>query len=149
MKFQEAELPAYAFSPSAVAAKFNVPLSKARDIIRYNTSQKIMLSETHQVNIREVGRFIHLSIKRIDKEPEHDWRILQDIKNSVLGPEFEAVELYPAESRLIDTSNQFHLWALKNEEKFDIGWNEGRTVGTVEEATVIGAKQRAYDAQEP
>jgi hypothetical protein len=36
----------------------------------------------------------------------HDWRDLQRIKNQLVGPECEAVELYPAESRKVDTANQ-------------------------------------------
>lgn len=55
---------------------------------------------------------IWLSIKRMDRAPVHNWRHLQQIKNEVLGPEWEAVELYPAESRLADNANQTHLWAV-------------------------------------
>jgi hypothetical protein len=36
---------------------------------------------------------------------------LQQIKNELIGPEHEALELFPAESRLINISNEFHLWA--------------------------------------
>ena len=55
---------------------------------------------------------IHLSIRRLDREAVHDWRDFQRIKNELVGPEHEAVELYPAESRLMDTANQYHVWAL-------------------------------------
>src|SRR5262245_36541148 len=66
-----------------------------------------------------------LSIKRRDRRPIHDWRHLQRIKNDLVGKEHEAVELYPAESRLVDTSNQFHLWVLQDPElRFPWGWNE-------------------------
>lgn len=54
----------------------------------------------------------HLSIKRKDRRAVHDWRKLQKIKNAIVGPEFEAVELYPAESRLVDGANQYHLFVL-------------------------------------
>lgn len=59
----------------------------------------------------ENGELVHLSVKRNDKNPMHDWRDMQRIKNEIIGPEEEAMELYPAESRLIDTANQYHLWA--------------------------------------
>ena len=88
-----------------------------------------------------------LSIKRIDKECIHDWRELQKIKNELIGPENEAVELYPAESRLIDESNQFHLWVLKEVRTnvgFPFGWSD-RSVETPEEATKHGAKQRLFE----
>lgn len=39
------------------------------------------------------------------------WRHLQQIKNEVLGPEREAIQAHPAESRLVDTANEFWLWA--------------------------------------
>ena len=52
----------------------------------------------------------YLSIKRRDQEPFHDWRAMQSIKNAICGPEWEAIEIYPAESRLVDTANQYHLF---------------------------------------
>jgi hypothetical protein len=55
---------------------------------------------------------VHLSIKRFDRGPVRDWRHLQQIKNEVVGPEAEAFEIFPAESRLVDTANQYHLWAI-------------------------------------
>lgn len=48
-----------------------------------------------------------LSIKRLDRRPIMDWRDLQWIKNELLGPEEEMVQIFPAESRLVDTSNQY------------------------------------------
>jgi hypothetical protein len=72
---------------------------------------KVYLNNIYQVNIRLMrGQdgwpdMIHLSIKRRDRKPlgvEH-FRDLQRIKNEIIGPEFEAVELYPAESRLVDS----------------------------------------------
>jgi|TARA_R100000908_G_C3734918_1_gene133140 hypothetical protein len=53
----------------------------------------------------------YLSFKRIDREPLGDWRAKQRIKNAVLGDHWEGVELYPAEERLVDTSNQYHMFA--------------------------------------
>jgi hypothetical protein len=55
---------------------------------------------------------MHLSIKRYDRAPIRNWRHFQQIKNEVCGPESEAVELYPAESRLVDNANQYHLWVM-------------------------------------
>lgn len=67
---------------------------------------------------------VWLSIKRIDKGPLHDWRHLQEIKNMIVGPEHEGVELYPAESRLTDTANQYHLWVLRSPEvRFPFGFD--------------------------
>lgn len=60
----------------------------------------------------EEGAFTYLSIKRHDKKPIHDWRELLRIKNELIGAECWAVEIYPPMKHLMDTSNQFHLYAF-------------------------------------
>ena len=88
---------------------------------------------------------IWLAIKRLDKEPIHDWRDLQRIKNELVGEENEAMELYPKESRLVDECNQFHLWVFADENKyFPVGW-KSRKVGGKKSAEKIGGKQRPFD----
>lgn len=57
---------------------------------------------------------VHINIRRRDGGAVHDWRDLQQIKNEILGPECEAIEIYPAESRLVDTSNKYHLWGVRD-----------------------------------
>lgn len=52
-----------------------------------------------------------LQICRSDGGSVFDWRDLQQIKTMICGPEWEAVELFPAESRLKDPSNARYLWA--------------------------------------
>jgi len=44
----------------------------------------------------------------------HDWRELQRVKNQIAGEQWEAFELYPSETRLIDPSNYFILLAFPN-----------------------------------
>jgi hypothetical protein len=73
------------------------------------------------------GDIAHLSIKTHDKQARHDWRELQRIKNELCGDEAEAVELYPAESRMVDTANQYHLFVFKDY-KVPLGFME-RLVG--------------------
>lgn len=108
----------------------------------------IYLNNRYQVNVRPVSvegwpDMIHLSIKRLDKQPIHDWRDLQRIKNEIVGPDHEAVELYPHEERLIDTSNQFHLWALAAPGiTFPFGFHDARAVV---EGHNEGSVQRAPD----
>lgn len=85
-----------------------------------------------------------LSIKRIDQEPIHDWRDFQAIKNELIGPEHEGVEVYPAESRLMDTANQYYMYVFKNPALcFPFGFTE-RRVATPAEAKQFGAKQRGF-----
>ena len=60
------------------------------------------------------GDWFHLSIKRNDREPLRDWRDLQWIKNQLVGEEHDGIELFPAESRKVDSANQYHLFVLKD-----------------------------------
>lgn len=67
---------------------------------------------------------LHLSIKRYDRQPPRDWRHLQSIKNEIAGPEREALELFPRESRLVDQANQTHLWVLGAGVMLPVGFPE-------------------------
>jgi len=87
---------------------------------------------------------IWLSIKRTDQEAIHDWRDLQTIKNQIVGPENEAVEVYPAESRMVDTANQFHLWVFTDPTiKLPFGF-QMRSVTGPDMAKMYGGKQRPF-----
>ena len=79
----------------------------------------------NEVDVKGFPKMHWLSIKRLDKEAIHDWRDLQRIKNDLIGPEHEGMEVYPAESRLVDSSNQYHLWVLAKEGVgFPLGFGE-------------------------
>lgn len=69
-----------------------------------------------------------ISIRRHDWKPCLDWRDKQAIKNQIAGPECEAAEVYPAESRVVDTSNWSHLWVLPLSERFSFGFIEGQAI---------------------
>jgi hypothetical protein len=58
------------------------------------------------------GPYAILSISNRDETARHDWREFQQLKNAILGEEWEALEMYPAESRLKDPSNRFYLWCI-------------------------------------
>jgi hypothetical protein len=74
------------------------------------------INDIYQVQLRRFDgekQLVHLNIRRRDgRVILRDWRHFQWIKNQLVGPECEAVELYPAESRLSDTSNKYHLWCV-------------------------------------
>lgn len=108
----------------------------------------IFLNSRYQVNIRPFthsvfGQVAHLSIKSLDKEARHDWRDFQRIKNELCGEECEAIEIYPAESRLIDTANQYHLWVFHSY-KIDLGWQQRLVCG--ESSETQHTKQRPFEA---
>jgi len=145
--FQRAELPPEAFDVAAVMAKTGANETQAQHLIAELREQDVYVNDLYQVNITRAPvaegwpAMWHLSIKRRDKKAVHHWRDFQQIKNMLVGPEHEAVELYPAEERLVDTANQYHLWVLMHwTDRFPFGFI-GRELGTPEEAEKIGAKQ--------
>lgn len=92
---------------------------------------EVWVNDKYQVNVRRLEMKIEgcclvwLSIKRTDKMPCHDWRELQEIKNQLVGPECEGIELYPAESRVVDTANQYHLYVIDDPQfRWPFGFNE-------------------------
>jgi hypothetical protein len=96
-------------------------------------NNRLFVNSRYQVAMRECGgTTVHLSIKRIDQTEVHDWRDLQRIKDELVGPECEAVELYPANSRLVDTANQYHLWCSHDPAfRFPLGFPAGLVVDEV------------------
>jgi hypothetical protein len=110
-------------------------------VMRYDTLQTMPHSKDDWPEAaKRIGdSLIWLSIRRLDRKPIHDWRDLQEIKNLVVGPEHEAMELYPRESRVMDTSNQYHLWVLKDvEDTLPFGW----PIGFKSNVESAGSKQR-------
>ncbi len=56
------------------------------------------------------GKWAKLGISSKDGAPRHDWRDFQKIKNDTVGTNWEAIELYPDEGRLLDPSNYYILY---------------------------------------
>jgi hypothetical protein len=132
--------------------------TKAHSVEAAKASMKTILNGIiwvngyYLVNISDVDTpegipdMLHLSIKNTKKSAVRDWRDFQQIKTDLVGPECEAAELFPAESRLIDGANQYHLWAIKEPgRKFPFGWNAGRSVTN---EALPGTKQRAQASYE-
>lgn len=84
------------------------------------------------------GKWAVLGIHSHDGAPRHDWRDFQNIKNDLVGPDWEAIELYPAEERKLDPSNYYMLWCAP---KIPIGMNTGRRIC---DATNCIAPQRGF-----
>jgi len=108
-----------------------------------NNLYQVAVHPTAKVDHPDAPEFVHLSIKRLDKHPIRDWRHLQRIKNEIVGPEHEGIEIFPAESRLADMANQYHLWVLVDpEERIPTGFFDGRMVSDV---APEGGKQRPHE----
>jgi hypothetical protein len=100
------------------------------------------INETYFVELTPTGLgALLITIRRKDGGIIKDWRDFQEIKNQLAGEEREAVELYPAESRKVDTSNKWHLFVLPEGVKFDFGWPE-RDVRYDGDLDIPGMQQR-------
>ena len=110
--------------------------AEAKQRVREMESHEIWVNNLYQVNIeradpKDTGGigFAHLIIRRLDRRPVHSWVHFQEIKNALLGPECEAVEMYPAERFLVDAKDHYHLWGFTSpEETFGIGFRDEREV---------------------
>jgi len=128
----------------------NIKEGLARDLFEEMNLWAGFSSDKYHVQARELLPSEHgfpddkppiwLSIKRHDKEAFHDWRVFQRIKNAILGEEWEGVEIYPAESRLVDTCNQYHLFCWSD--TFPIYVFNSRALCNGEESKTRNTKQR-------
>jgi hypothetical protein len=104
-----------------------------------------VLVQRNEANIPDAAPMVWLSIRRNDREPITDWRHKQEIKNQLVGPECEGVEIFPAESRLVDSANQFHLWVIDDPTfRWPFGFSE-RKVSNTESG---GSKQRPTETDQ-
>jgi hypothetical protein len=106
---------------------------------RYLVHKEPVPSDQHGFGDIEV---VWLSIKARDDTARHDWREFQWIKNELCGEEWEAIELYPSEKRMVDSVNQFHLWCLSPPAVFPVGWWSRKVV---EENTTAYGSQREWE----
>ena len=112
----------------------------------YRNNRYFVIMGVSQVN-ENAPEMVHLKIRRIDRKVIRNWQDFQRIKNELVGPEHEAVELYPAESRLMNSLNQYHLWVLPNAEtRFPIGYWIQRVPKVSEEAEDDGDREVGRDA---
>jgi len=79
-------------------------------LVQATVAPRVFVNNIYRVQMRRESSLVQLSIARHDGKPCKNWRHFQQIKNELVGPEFEAAELYPAESRLVDMDNEYHLW---------------------------------------
>jgi len=124
-------------------------LATPGEVDSYNRPE-IWESDIFQVTVRRwtrdpvfhtTGGVIQIGINALDGTARHDWREFQWIKNQIAGPECEAFELYPAESRLMDPSNYYTLWCFPGLKRIKVGSNEARRVFDSDEAL---APQRGF-----
>jgi hypothetical protein len=140
-EFYECDIPVEAYPPG-----------QAPGLIFVNLKYTVAIWKHRGQPGSGIPNVIHLSIKRNDREVIHDWRDLQRIKNELIGPEYEAAELYPAEDRLVDCANQYHLYIMADAEmkplRFPFGFQE-RLVSDDTSKTGIFAKSKQRPFEKP
>lgn len=121
---------------------------------------RVVRNNLYQVIIRDVKpkddcidqppEMVYLSIKANDQSARHDWRHFQRIKNELVGEECEAIELYPAQSRCVDASNQYHLFVFKNPDfRLGLGFNEQLISDDQGICQAMGSRQRPFEEDWP
>jgi hypothetical protein len=133
---------------SDCANQLGVTIDEAfRRISEYEDGTEYWLNNLYQVQVRYFKmaewKFAHLNIRRRDgKAIFRDWRHFQWIKNQLIGAECEAVEMYPAESRMVDSNNKYHLWVCCDSAfRFPFGFTD-RDVNYTKLGATNGTRQR-------
>jgi hypothetical protein len=135
---------------------------KAKELTTQIFDGKIYKNSTYQVHVankteteemildekyKNIG-MTYLSIKRIDKEPIHDWRDLQEIKNQLCGKDREGMEIYPREDRVVDTANQYHLFVFPKDYRIPFGFSAGMKTNKEYNKEGRFSKQRPRENEE-
>jgi hypothetical protein len=91
--------------------------------IQATMAPRTFVNDVYRVKMRKSPPIVQLDLARHDGQPVTAWRDLQQIKNELVGPEYEGVELFPAESRLVDTAHQYHIWVIEDPKfRFPFGY---------------------------
>jgi hypothetical protein len=97
-------------------------------------------------HVQQHDGVIQISYHRHDRAPIRDWRIGQRLKNQLAGPEWEGVEIYPAESRLVDTCNEYHLFCVKTPLPLGFDYREVATQDQLDEVSPNAVQRDDPDA---
>jgi len=118
-------------------------------------SEALLKNGTHTVILSGDDRceepldgWVLLSIRRNDRAAECDWRILMRIKNELVGPDREAIQLFPGLRRVVDTANQYFLFVAPKGYIFGLGQFE-QEVSDEQWASSVGATQRPFADGDP
>lgn len=71
----------------------------------------------------EWGAVIHACIRNLDST-DIPWAVKQQIKNELFGYEATAIEVFPAETDLVDEANMYHIWILPEGFEIPFGLRE-------------------------
>jgi hypothetical protein len=113
-------------------AGIDVSYAQLKKVLKTDADAEVYVNDTYTVTKADASQaqmvyakrdtgwpaMWYLSIKRNDKEVIWDWRELQEIKNQICGASNEGLQLFPAESRVVDTANQYHLFVIQQPNLF-------------------------------
>jgi hypothetical protein len=114
-------------------------LGVAPDVIYRQAAETFAEAKWYRNNLFLVGvrpaeqpdGWLHLLVKRCDDSLAIGWPDLQRIKDEIVGPECEAVELFPANARLIHMGDTRHMWANPDpNDRLHVGMHVGRHVAS-------------------
>jgi len=103
------------FKPDNAEEEFEYTAGAQPQIFFQNSHYKVAVYKNDHI--------IHLIITTCVGNIVRDWEDIQRIKNEIAGSEFEAVELFPAETRRIRVIEFTHIWCLPKKGRWPIGFN--------------------------
>ncbi|MEN8747857.1 hypothetical protein [Marivita sp.] len=86
-------------------------IEQVRATTRDLEQDALFKSSLYQVMVRDRDG-LHVTVKRLDREPIFERDDLVEIGRQFVPEGAIAVELYPAESRVVDTANQYHIFCV-------------------------------------
>jgi hypothetical protein len=88
---------------------------------RRTPNSDIYLNSRYQVHLERhssekegMPDLVHLSFRRLDYQTLVPYEDKLRIKDELVHPECEGIELYTARSREVDMANQYHLWVIES-----------------------------------
>ena len=113
-------------------------------------------NDRYTVSVHYIGGdrdgFVEIAVHNHNRTPHVPWRHLQQIKNEVVGADREAIQLFPAEDRLVDNANEYWIYvyprgqAPMRKRGIKIGMDRGRSVH-YEMPTGFGKSRQAPEMQ--
>ena len=74
--------------------------------------KKYVKNNVYSAQVIDTPEGMLLGIRRHDQSTDVPWAHKQRIKNEVLGREWQAIEVFPKESELVDDANMYWLWVV-------------------------------------
>lgn len=105
--------------------EINPQLQEVRKKLGVQPVDEVWVNDIYQVVVVNFeSGMTHLSIKRDDRHVVRDWRHLQSIKNEICGEDRWGVEIFPPESALVDSANEYHLFVLPAGVELPFGFHD-------------------------